>query len=156
MRDVVGYEGLYAITSCGKVWSYKRQKFLKPEVLENGYLRVALWKDGQKERFRVHRLVAEAYIPNPEGKEQVNHKDEDKTNNCINNLEWMTHKENINYGTRTERTRKPVYCVELDKIFESLSQAAEELGLNVGNISNCCSGRGKTAGGYHWERVEEN
>ena len=82
MKDIRGYEGLYAITSCGKVWSYRRKKFLKPGVIQGGYLNVVLTnKDGQQKNHRVHRLVAEAYIPNPEGKEQVNHKDENKYNN---------------------------------------------------------------------------
>ena len=103
MRDIVGFEGLYAVTSCGKVWSYRSKKFLQPYMV-NGYLKVDLCYNGQKKKCRVHRLVAEAYIPNPEGKSDVNHIDEfDKTNNCVNNLEWMTRKENINYGTRTER-----------------------------------------------------
>lgn len=103
MKDIQGYEGLYAITSCGKVWSYKSKRFLMPYKHYKGYLLVKLTKDGIRKAYTVHRLVAEAYIPNPENKEQVNHKDENKANNCVNNLEWMTNKENANYGTRNER-----------------------------------------------------
>lgn len=106
MRDVVGYEGLYAVTSCGRVWSYKRNRFMTPLDAGYGYMVVCLRKDGKQINKRVHRLVAEAYIPNPEGKEQVNHKDENKKNNCLNNLEWMTSKENCNYGTRNARISK--------------------------------------------------
>jgi hypothetical protein len=95
-----------------------------------------------------------AYIPNPENKPQVNHKDENKRNNCIQNLEWMTNRENINYGTHNERSAKArskaVYCEELDRVFTSQSEAAKELGIKQSAISNCCCGHQKTAGGYHW------
>ena len=154
MRDIQGYEGLYGITSCGRVWSYRSQKFLKPKM-NKGYLRVDLQKDGTRKTYYVHRLVADAYIPNPDYKPQVNHKDEDKTHNYINNLEWMTAKENINYGTRTQRTSKArskaVYCVELDKTFDSMNEAKRQTNIDNGSISSCCKGNRNTAGGYHWE-----
>ena len=105
MRDIKDYEGLYAITSCGRVWSYRRKKFLKPGN-SRGYLTVTLCKEGQQKTYSIHRLVAEAYIPNPEGLPQVNHKDECKTNNCINNLEWCDGVYNVNYGTRNLRAVK--------------------------------------------------
>ena len=159
MKDIKGYEGLYAITSCGKVWSYKSQKFLKLTDDGRGYLIVSLCKGGKGKAFRVHRLVAETYIPNPNNLPEVNHKDEVKINNCINNLEWCDSKYNNNYGTRTtrsaEKRRKPVYCVELDKVFDSMSAAAAELGLKVSAISLCCKGeRLKTTGGYHFRYAE--
>ena len=154
MKDIQNYEGLYAITSCGKVWSYKSQMFLTPRE-HNGYQRIALYKDGVAKDFLIHRLVAEAYIPNPENKPQVNHLDEIKTHNYISNLEWATAKENLNYGTRSKRLGKnhckSVYCVELDKTFESLKLAAEELGITQAGISMVCKGKRKTCGGYHWE-----
>jgi hypothetical protein len=78
----------------------------------------------------VHRLVGEAYIPNPDDKPQINHKDENKSHNYIANLEWVTAKENCNYGTRNKRLRKSVYCVELDKVFESLLDAANNTKAN--------------------------
>lgn len=109
----------------------------------------------ERKTLTVHKLVAETYIPNPEGKPQVNHKDENKLNNCVENLEWMTAKENMNYGTRTQRTRKRVYCVELDKVFDGVRVAAKELGLHSNHISYCCNGKQKTTGGYHWKYVEE-
>ena len=153
MKDIKDYEGEYAITRDGKVWSYKRNKFLKP-ILENGYHKVNLCKDGKYKAFRIHRLVAEAFIPNPKGLPQVNHKDENKSNNCVENLEWCDAKYNMNYGTRTKRAAeklsKPVYCEELDRVFDGARQAGRELGLDPSSILKCCKGRYKTAGEYHW------
>ena len=154
MKDIKGYEGLYAITSCGKVWSYKSQKFLKPVDNGIGYLKVGLSKEGKKEYRFVHRLVAEAYIPNPENKTDVNHKNEIKTDNYVNNLEWTTHKENMNYGTLKVRMSKPVYCEELDKYFPSGNEAAQQLGIPQSGITMCCRGNRKTCGGYHWRYAQ--
>lgn len=155
MRDIPGYEGLYAATSCGKIWSYKSEKFLKPRNHQDGYLLITLSKQGKATTYVVHRLIAQTYIPNPENKPQVNHKDENKQNNCVNNLEWVTISENVNYGTRSSRAGKtigkPVYCVELDKTFDTLTAAAQELGMSAASISRCCKGRTETYGGYHWQ-----
>lgn len=154
MKDIKGYEGLYAITSCGKVWSYKSQKFLKPGDNGIGYLKVGLWKEGKTKYRFVHRLVAEAYIPNPENKTDVNHKNEIKTDNYVNNLEWTTHKENMNYGTRIAKISKAVYCEELSKEFSSAYEAARQLGLSQSGITMCCRGNRKTCGSYHWRYVQ--
>ena len=153
MKDIKDYKGEYAITRDGKVWSYKRKKFLKPRLV-GGYHQVVLCKDGKKKDLYIHRLVAEAYIPNPDNLPQVNHKDEDKSNNCVENLEWCDAKYNINYGTRTKKISKPVYCEELDRTFKSQVEAARELGLKQCNIVSCCKGRYKTTGGYHWRYAE--
>ena len=153
MKDVKEYEGEYAITRDGQVWSYKRKKFLKPRLV-GGYHQVVLCKDGKKKDLYIHRLVAEAYIPNPDNLPQVNHKDEDKSNNCVENLEWCDAKYNINYGTRTKKISKPVYCEELNRTFKSQVEAARELGLKQCNIVSCCKGRYKTTGGYHWRYAE--
>lgn len=105
MIDIKGYEGLYAVTSCGKIWSYRKGAFLSP--INNGkYLYVELWKNGKRKRERIHRLVAQAYLPNPNNLPQVNHKDEVKTHNYLGNLEWCDASYNINYGTRNERVAK--------------------------------------------------
>ena len=131
MKDIKDYEGLYAITEDGEVFSYRRQRFLSPCKTKEGYLVTTLSKNNRKKRFLIHRLVAEAYIPNPNNYPQVNHKDENKQNNKIENLEWITPKDNINYGTHNERVIKaqsyPVYCVELKKEYLNARIAAEEL-----------------------------
>ena len=95
MKDVVGYEGLYAVTSCGKVWSYKSKRFLTPENNGRGYFRVKLCKDGKEKKYMIHRLVAEAYIPNQDNLPQVDHIDNDKTHNYVNNLQWITNRDNV-------------------------------------------------------------
>ena len=158
LKDIVGYEGEYAITRDGNVWSYKSNKFLKYSNNGKGYYQISLCKDGKGKNYLIHRLVAEAYIPNPEGLPQVNHKDENPQNNCVSNLEWCDAKYNANYGTRTERSNKkrskPVYCIELDKTFYGARQAARELGLDNSSIIKCCKGRYKTHGGFHWKYAE--
>lgn len=157
MKDIKGYEGLYAITSCGKVWSYRRQKFMSPADNGHGYLFVTLRKDGTNKHFKVHRLVAEAYIPNPEGKEIVNHKDEVRNHNWVGNLEWATAKENQNYSSnkRGPKVFSKIRCVETGEIYENCADAARAIGIHRYGINNVINGKQKTAGGYHWERVEE-
>ena len=103
MEDIKGYEGLYAITEDGQIWSYRSNRFIKSFLRENGYLQAILVKDGIKKAYKIHRLVAITYIPNPYNYPEVNHKDEDRTNNNINNLEWCPHDYNCNYGERLNR-----------------------------------------------------
>ena len=154
MKDVVGYEGHYQVTSCGKVWSHKNGKFLKPRKGSCGYLQVSLSKNGKVKTYSVHRLVAEAYLPNPNRLPQVNHKDENKENNALPNLEWCDQKYNINYGSHNQKISKRVYCIELDKTFDSSHAAARELNLFQTNITKCCKGKHKTCGGFHWRYVD--
>lgn len=94
-RDVLGYEGRYQVTSWGRVYSVEKERFLIPQENEKGYLRVSLTEEnGRRKHKKVHRLVATAFIPNPENKPQVNHKDGNKSNNSFTNLEWVTDEEN--------------------------------------------------------------
>lgn len=155
MKDIKGYEGLYAITSCGKVWSYRSQKFLTPRLRKDGRLQVHLSVDNSVKNFLIHRLVAEAYIPNPTGLPQINHKDENPTHNYINNLEWCDSEYNVNYGTRNQRISKKVFCVELDKEFDGVRTASRELNVDASSITRACKGKVKTAGGYHWKYAIE-
>ena len=176
-KDVFGFEGLYQVSNLGKVRSLDRLanfnggiglrkgRVLKLGNNNDGYLQVALSKDGKQTTFVVHRLVYEAFNGKiPEGM-QVNHIDEDKTNNSIENLNVMTSSENINWGTGNERRAKSMinhkslskpiiqYSLTGEKLaeYESLSDAKRKLTINQGNISSALNGRYKTAGGYIWK-----
>ena len=152
INEIKGFEEFegYGITSCGKVWSFKTKRFLKPIKNNRGYLQVQLTNGTQhKKTVKIHRLVALAYIPNPNNYDTVDHIDENKEHNYINNLRWMTREENKNRSWC-----KKVYCVELDKVFESAAAAARELGLDSSNISNVCNGKRNKTGGYHFQFVE--
>lgn len=149
MKDIIGYEGLYAITSCGKVWSYKSKKFLKPKKNNRGYLLVGLYKENKQRHFLIHRLVAEAYIPNPQGLETVDHIDNNKEHNYIGNLQWMTNKDN-----NSKEHCKKIQCVETGQIFDSVKEAANFVNRAGTNISKCLTGKNKTCAGYHWEYID--
>lgn len=161
MKDIKGYEGLYAVTSCGKVWSYRKKIFLKPRINKSGYCQVSLYKDRENIKHPyVHRLVADAYLVKPDESYEVNHKDQNRENNCVNNLEWVSHKDNINYGDHNERMGKAhgkkVRCVETGIVYLSQTEASRQTGIAASSISACCRGKRKAAGGYHWEFVEVN
>lgn len=162
MKDIKGYEGEYAITSCGKVWSYKTKKFIKP-CLSKGYYKVNLSHNGKTTNAYIHRLVAEAYIDNPNNYNTVNHKNECVEDNYAQNLEWCSTQYNTNYGTRNQRTRisnqqaqgNRVKCIETGKIFNSYQEAFRMTDISAKGISNACRGIQKTAGKLHWELLEE-
>lgn len=130
--DFIGYDN-YAVTDGGRVWSIKKHQWLKSSYNRDGYMQVILYKDGKTRHFYLHRLVALAFLSNPNNLKEVNHKDENKTNNKVENLEWISHIDNANYGTRNERigekVSKKVYCIELDRTFKSATEAAKELNL---------------------------
>ena len=105
-KKIPGYEGLYEVSNMGNVRNVRRNKLLRLSKTNNRYIRVSLCKNGIKTGLTVHRLVAEAFIPNPDNLPEVNHKDEDKTNNRVENLEWCDHKYNMNYGTRNIRAKE--------------------------------------------------
>lgn len=126
MKDIKGYEGLYAITSCGKVWSYRKQRFLAPGyICLKGYPVVTLCRNGAREQHYIHRLVAEAYLPNPEGLPEVNHKDENPKNPWVNNLEWCTHRYNTTYSIAQK-----IVCLDTGKEYESITALCEEMGFD--------------------------
>ena len=107
MKDIPGYEGLYAATEDGQIWGYKRKKFLKPIKEWTGYLKVNLSKGGKVKAYKLHRLILETFCPiESEKKMEVNHKDENKENNSLDNLEWISHGANCNYGTRNQRIKE--------------------------------------------------
>lgn len=162
MKDIKGYEGRYAITSCGKVWSYYRNRFMKPATTKNGYNRVILLdSNGNRKQYYIHRLVAEAYLPNPYNLPCVNHKDEVRTNNYLNNLEWCDYSYNNQYGDRikkvSDKTSKKVKQMTMDgiviKVWNSAAEASRELGIC--QVYRAANGARKSAGGYKWEYVGE-
>ena len=160
MKDIKNYEGLYAITPEGEVWSYKRKKFLVPRAATNGYLQVGLRKNGERKWYLVHRLVADAYIPNHDNLPQINHRDENKTNNCLQNLEWCDCKYNNNYGTHIEKAsnsrKKPILQYDLDGNFIREWNSATDVGKEVRiNIGYCLRGKYKTAYGFIWKFKED-
>ena len=175
-KPVVGYEGLYEVSNTGIVKSLDRMKNrkhtierdLKPSTNKR-YKEVKLYKNGTKRSIKVHRIVAQAFVPNPYGKPQVNHIDGNKDNNNADNLEWCTQAENNRHAIDNklqdpnkmiEATRKKVVQLSLQgdvvKVWASLTQAATSLGLQVANISHCCKGRIKQTGGYKWRLFSEN
>lgn len=149
-KSIKGYEN-YEVSNFGRVKSfwYGKEKILKPNKINNGYLQVVLFKDGKRKNFFIHRLVASAFIPNPYGFEQVNHKDEVKTNNCVSNLEFCSSWYNTHFGTRNERVAsalsKPVEASRFSDFrtielrFASTMEAGRN-GYNFGNVSACCRG----------------
>ena len=166
--DFLGFPN-YSVTDDGRVFSlnynregYKRE--MKPQKDINGYNRMELSIEGKRKKFKVHRLVSLAFIPNPDNLPEVNHKDECKTNNNVSNLEWCSKSYNINYGTRNERCcekqlnrkdqSKPVKQFTKDGIFikeyPSMHEAKRQTGYDFSFISRCCRGRTKSAYGYIW------
>lgn len=163
-KDVPGYEGLYQVSNFGRIKNHKGAILAlnkRPSNTQERYL-IKLSKNNKKRSFLVHRLVATAFIPNPEGKETVNHIDGNPLNNRSDNLEWATKSENHLHRVYYLREHsllpcKPVRCVESGQIYPSLRAAARDLCIQQSSISQAITGyRGlKTAGGYHWELANQ-
>ena len=181
-KDIRNYEGLYQISNNGNVKSlgrwvncknkgkrWQEEKILKPSVEGNGYQRVGLHENGTIKNYFVHRLVAQAFIQNPNNYPQVNHKNEIKDDNRVENLEWCDAKYNVNYGTARERgaekiskklingkKSKPVLQIntktdEIIRVFPSAMEVERQLGFSNSHISECCKGNRKTCGGFKWQ-----
>lgn len=170
-RDIIDYENLYQGSNFGRVRSVDRWvksksgsvrlckgRILKPSTDKNGYLKVDLWKNNKQKIHLVHRLVAEAFLPNPDNLQEVNHKDENKQNNNVENLEWCDRTYNVNYGTAIEKMikkkSKPVLQYTLDSQFvrewKSAKQAEREGGFNSICICMCCKGKIKKHKDFIW------
>ena len=179
-RDIKGYEGLYQVSSWGRVKSLNYKRTGKEGILNGdpnniGYMSVVLYKNGKRKPRLIHRLVAAAFIPNPDNLPIINHIDENKNNNRVDNLEWCTHEYNTNYGTankrRAEKSSKTlkgrkltnehknkisesnkgkrsmkVKCITTGEIFKSITEASEKYNIVRQNISSCCKGKYKSAG----------
>ena len=165
-KDVKGYEGAYVVSNLGNIFSVTRKinsRFCerripgaakKKTVMRNGYEVVGLWKNNKSKLTYVHRIVGEAFIPNPNNKKFINHIDGNKRNNTVNNLEWCSCQENTEHAFRNNLnpTNKPVRCIETGEEFRSLIKAGEKYGSQV-LIGKCANGKIKTAYGLHWEFI---
>lgn len=181
-KDITGYEGYYMVSNLGRVKScdrylravydskqLKRGQILKPHLMPNGYYTVWLNRDGKRRGAYIHRLVAAAFIPNPSSLDEINHIDEDKGNNRADNLEWCSHRYNINYGGARERIGRthhlrgygsiPVAQCDRDgkviQTFRSAADACAATGIDSSSISKVCYGKPKfkTAGGFIWKHI---
>lgn len=160
--SVVGNDR-YMVNRYGDVMNAETGMILKQTKNKAGYRIVVLYDpiSHQRKTTRVHRIVAEAFIENPLEKEDVNHLDGNKENNCVENLEWATRSENNYHKCRVLGKKpqnipnplKPVVCVETGEVFESRSAAARKHKTQPVHINECCEGRRKTAGGVHWESM---
>lgn len=158
-KEIAGYEGLYEVSNFGNVRSlkYGKTRTLKHYKTRNGYQQVDLYKNSKRNHHYIHRLVATAFIENPDNLPEINHKDEDKTNNVVSNLEWCDHIYNSNHGTRNERvadalSEKVVQLTlewEFIKEWESVNECGRN-GFDKSNVSACCNGKRKTHNGYRW------
>ena len=157
-KDIQGYERLYQVSNLGRDRSlnryvkfsngrliYYKSKILKSIVRKDNYLIVDLHKNGDSKKFYVHRLVAEAFLDNPNNLPQVNHKDENRQNNNVDNLEWCSSEYNINYGNRTSKCTKQVYQFDMNNkllaIYQSTIEVNKLFNYDCGLISKCCNGK---------------
>lgn len=171
-KDIPNYEGLYQASNLGRVKSLERfrkgkngslvpvkEKILKSSMLNSGYYQVGLTKQSILKFYLVHRLVWEAFNGSISEEYEINHINEKKFDNRLENLNLMTHRENVNYGTGIERSTKKrangvlQFTLEdiLIKEYPSTKQVERELGFGQGNIVNCCKGRYKQAYGFKWK-----
>lgn len=169
-----GWEGIFQISNIGNVKRFYKNgttNILKGVIKRGGYKGVLLKTPEKFKCETIHRLVAKAFIPNPDNLPCVNHKDEDKLNNTVENLEWCTHKYNNSYGTKNKRVSKkktnntynmtPVLCIETNVTYPTMQEASRQTGIAVQGIQLCCKGttystrngytHRHTAGGYHWK-----
>lgn len=176
-KDVPEYEGLYQASNIGRIKSLERytedghhvlERILKPS-LAKGYLKVQLSKNGRNKTIYVHKIIATTFLDNVNNLPEVNHKDENKLNNCVVNLEWCTHKYNIHYGTAIRRMsekqinngKNSKKVAKYDKenkilcIYPSIMEAYRKTGILSPLIVQCCKRKRKTAGGYIWRYADE-
>jgi hypothetical protein len=177
-RPIPNYEGYYEASNLGRIRSvYRYKRVLKPMISNTGYERVDLFKNRHRKQYSVHRLVAITFVDNPDNKPFVNHRDENKINNCADNLEWVTHVENCRYGTAIERRTKhfdyskrkinnagqieacskPIAQYTKDGRFvrnwKSASECARKNGWQISNIRRCCKKEYATAYGFVFREV---
>lgn len=156
-KDIPGYEGLYQVSNLGNVKSlnYRRkgqEELLSPGITQWGYLIVSLSKNGEIKQFSIHRLVAKTFLPNPLNLPEVNHKDHNEQNNCVDNLEWCTSRYNQEYS-HAKQVEQYDLNGNLINVWKSVREIERQLGFSASHISNCCLGRYKQAYGYVWRYI---
>ena len=175
-RDIKGYEGKYMVSNKGNIKSLNYRRTGKEKIIKgvpdgHGYLQVKLYKDGKDKKGKIHRLVAQAFLENPNSLPEVNHKNEDKTDNRVENLEWCSRLYNNTYNGRAKKVgkklrgrkqseehikkkSKPVFSIDKESglimWWQSATEASRQTGIAQGNISNCCTGKLKSARGHIW------
>lgn len=163
-RQIKGFEWCYLVSDAGQIWSIRRKKVLKPKIDKYGYEVVGLSLNGKIYHRTVHRLVAQAFVPNPHNLPTVNHINEVKTDNRATNLEWMSIADNDNHGTRNEKMADTKCKSPVEQVFpdgstvryKGVKDASRKTGINRGCIALCCKNTRKTAGGYKWRYTNEN
>lgn len=162
-KNVPGYEGLYQVSNLGRIkrtFKNGKDRIMKGKLDKDGYIQVILSRHQTKKYCRLHRLVADAFISNAENKPQINHKDRNKRNNAVSNLEWATARENTLHCIETGRGSKTREIVQYTKnmdfvaVWSSIREASRSLNISEHNISYCCSGGFKSAGGFVWRYKE--
>lgn len=161
------YEGLYKVSNLGRILSLDynhtgKPGLMNPHETKKGYLNVQLWKNGERKTYRVHRLIAFTFLENPDNLPQVNHIDENKKNNRVDNLEWKSPKGNCNHGTRNERSAKArskrviqlSLSGDLIREWESTKECGRN-GFNQGHVGACCRGERKSHKGFRWMYAED-
>lgn len=155
ITDEEDYTGLYEVSNMGKIRSIKSNKILKGCKEKDGYLLVNLYKNGKKKMYKVHRLVAFAFVKGYFEGAIVDHINTIKDDNRVINLKWVTYKQNNNNPKSIQKKNKRVVCVETGQIFNSMKEAGEYVSIDSTHIVACCKGKRKICGGFHWEYYEE-
>ena len=168
-NDIPEYEGIYQVSNFGEVKNVKHGRILRQCRHRLGYMSVMLYKSGTPKRMMIHRLVALAFLENPDGLEFVNHKDENKANNHVDNLEWCSREYNAQYGTsgqriankrRTSQTNHSRKVIQQDefgnvlKVWNSIADASRNTKTARTSIFECCNGIHRTSNGFKWAHAE--
>lgn len=170
-KDISGFEGLYQVSNLGRIKSYHQWKrancppeyFLNPSLSNTGYLQVTLYSNKKRSKLLVHRIVAEAFVPNPSNHPHINHMDEDKTNNCASNLEWCTAAYNNSYGTarfrailsKSHMVDQFLPSGQLLARYVCITVASEITGIPKQRIKSCCIGECNSSNGFVWKYVKD-
>ena len=177
-KDIPTYEGIYQASNLGKIKSleriaikkYRGNRVVKERIMlgtinEDGYLKVHFKNNNRNNSYFIHRLIAQTFIDNPYNKEQINHKDGNKLNNKVDNLEWVTNLENQQHAWRNRlkyyKGQNDIKVLQFNmdnkfiKEYKSITDAHKQCGISLGNICNCCKGKRSSAGGYKWRYKNE-